>query len=162
MASPEHTSDIDITRYRQYLFTQRRVSEWVNKTHPQAAPTHFSKLRKRSNVNSTGSRSLGRRSGKASRKSKDQRSASRIHHTLHTTPDIEMTTVPPVVALVSSSLVVWSLDLLPLILALCVFAWLLTLATKTINKRVRSICSAFQISPRITASQQLEEKSSSV
>jgi len=129
MASHEHTPDIQITRYRQYLSTEDRVAEWVNKTRPQAAHIHFSKRKKGSNENRSESRSSGRRSGKASRQSKDQRrsSASRIHRTPHTMPGLEMTTVPPVVALVCSSLIIWSLDL---ILALWAFAWLLTLAKK--------------------------------
>lgn len=166
MTSLEHNPEIDITRYRQYLSTQHRVSEWVNKTRPQVAFTHFSKPRRGSNSNSSGSKPSGRRHCKVIRRSSDQlRSASKIQHSLHTIPGVKVTPIPPVIALVSSSLMVWSLDLLPVILALFAFACLLTLATKTMKQKVKDMIISYLkllINTNCIALQQPEEKASSV
>ncbi len=134
MTHPDQHRDINL----EYVATQRRVSEWVQQTQHDAAFFHSSqpKSRKGSNTTRSGGKSSGRRS-RSSRQSKARRSTIYEHRTTSTKLRSDLAPIPPVMAIVSSSVMIWALDLLPSILALCGFAFILNLAATSIDEKVR-------------------------
>lgn len=116
--------EVDPVRYRQYVATQRRVTNWVQQTRSHVLSTTRVGHTKRDGSSS------GRSSSRHTRKRDGSRGSNRITDPFKssTTP-----TITPSIALVSSLLVVYAL--LPSILTLSAFVFLLTLAS--VDKQVR-------------------------
>ncbi|KAF8199016.1 hypothetical protein BJ912DRAFT_686196 [Pholiota molesta] len=112
-------------RYYQYVATQNRVSDWVRQTRPTQQPGkhHRRTTQTIDSTQSTTTRSSSRR--KSSLSSRRRMSADRIYS--RTGLGGELSPLPPAIALVSSSLVVYAL--LPSIMAVSAFVILLTLAS---------------------------------
>jgi hypothetical protein len=108
LISREQTPDINLARYRQYVFAQRRVSEWVRQTRPDAALPLYSrpKVRKQLNTNKTGAGRSSTRRSATSQKAKSGRSGMQGSSV---GPKMQPASVA---ALVSSSVIVWALNLL--------------------------------------------------
>ncbi|KAF9480372.1 hypothetical protein BDN70DRAFT_805468 [Pholiota conissans] len=109
-------------RYYQYVATQNRVSNWVKQTHS----TELHRKHHRQN-----SKSAGTTQSPSTKPSSRRRSSTSIRRTSdsnYRSPLVEnLSPLPPAIALVSSSLIVYTL--LPSIIAVSAFAIFLTLVS---------------------------------
>jgi len=140
MSYPEQLPDINLPKYRQYVSARRRVSEWVQQTQHDPVLFHSAKpgTRKRSNTTKNGGKSPARRSSRSSRQSTARGSTTHEHRAASPTElRANLAPIPLVMALVSLSVMIWALDLLPSILALCGFIFILSIATTSVDGKVR-------------------------
>ncbi|KAF8194942.1 hypothetical protein BJ912DRAFT_957585 [Pholiota molesta] len=110
-------------RYYQYVATQNRVSDWVKQTRTTQQPRkhHRHTTQTKDSTQSITTRaSSGRKSSSSSRR---RMSAD----TIYSPTGGELSPLPPAIALVSSSLVVYAL--LPSIMTVSAFVIFLTLAS---------------------------------
>jgi len=163
MTSLEQSANTNLTKYRQYVVAQHRVSKWVEQLRPNAAAQQqqqqnklhsYSTLKTRKRIHSRTNDGTHRES-KTSHKSKDRQGHHHQHHhsgggrNVYNSSRIDRAAPgkgaspisPEAIALVASTLIVWGLDLSePPIIGLFGFGFLLNWVTIPRDEKGDGLC----------------------